>query len=652
MKLILDWIPVIFSIGNLLYAIANDCGSIYILTGIFIICSAYYTIFRLHILHPKGVFAVSAIIIDENNKMLLIKNNNGLHMQPGSYYRTNKPMLNMSLETPFKKMIETIRKETGLEDIDIELIDLSYSGNNREYLLKDLLKTDEEKKFFREYLNHNITPPPFFMIQEFGDNKTSKEKYHISMYYAFKLKNLQKNPKLIFKDIDEFENLSVYKDLKYVYNKLIMLYKKTNYPTSNIRLCRFNDKTKTVCWRMTHHCSTHCRHCFIDIEVDTNPININVDYDKIYNNISKYQVEKMVLSGGEPFLISNLFDIVEKINESPVMKFSICTNGIYYHNQIALIDKINQFSKFDKFVVSLEGYKNDNYCKTKHIEKNNNAFDKVVEFLSKCQSLNIRFNINVIGDSYFLSNTKKFIDFWRDKKFEDITISYPIRTRNNSKTDLLKTYQKIINGDFGDVSFIKNIELIIPICEDTICPSRQNIFSIDSSGDFHKNCIDFNDKNSTSLLINREDYKHLVEVHVAGLCIKQENEIISILIARRSPDRDLFPDKYEGCGGQLRPGELFNDGVKRHFKIEMGLDVEVINKIHRFYYISPNKQSPIQGVFFLCMYKSGEPKSINHTEVKWVTLDELKSMSESVFIKDVKNEMIALVNQYVQSTKK
>ena len=99
MKLILDWIPVIFSIGNLLYAIANDCGSIYILTGIFIfiICSAYYTIFRLHILHPKGVFAVSAIIIDENNKMLLIKNNNGLHMQPGSYYRTNKPMLNMSL---------------------------------------------------------------------------------------------------------------------------------------------------------------------------------------------------------------------------------------------------------------------------------------------------------------------------------------------------------------------------------------------------------------------------------------------------------------------------------------------------------------------------------------------------------------------------
>lgn len=42
-------------------------------------------------------------------------------------------------------MIETIRKETGLEDIDIELIDLSYSGNNREYLLKDLLKTDEEK---------------------------------------------------------------------------------------------------------------------------------------------------------------------------------------------------------------------------------------------------------------------------------------------------------------------------------------------------------------------------------------------------------------------------------------------------------------------------------------------------------------------------
>ncbi|MGB7533284.1 MAG: hypothetical protein WA977_09995 [Halobacteriota archaeon] len=55
-----------------------------------------------------------------------------------------------------------------------------------------------------------------------------------------------------------------------------------------------------------------------------------------------------------------------------------------------------------------------------------------------------------------------------------------------------------------------------------------------------------------SQFIPREKVRETPEVHVAGLCIKNENDKITALIARRNKDRALFPGLYEGCGGAAR----------------------------------------------------------------------------------------------------
>ena len=57
----------------------------------------------------------------------------------------------------------------------------------------------------------------------------------------------------------------------------------------------------------------------------------------------------------------------------------------------------------------------------------------------------------------------------------------------------------------------------------------------------------------------REHKKHLLEVHVAGISFYQEK----VLLLQRSPERRIYPYFWECGGGQVHPGENFEDAVKR-----------------------------------------------------------------------------------------
>ncbi|KAF5417698.1 MAG: hypothetical protein C5S49_02950 [Candidatus Methanogaster sp.] len=136
------------------------------------------------------------------------------------------------------------------------------------------------------------------------------------------------------------------------------------------------------------------------------------------------------------------------------------------------------------------------------------------------------------------------------------------------------------------------------------------------------------------------------EVHVAGLCISIDGSNIKALIAKRNPDRALFPMLYEGCGGQLARSEYFTDGVKRHFRSEINIKVDVIEGIHKFYEIVKPDEPLIPGIKFLCIYKGGEPKSENHSEVRWVSEEELNDIAPDKFIAGLKDDFIEFIAKF------
>jgi len=107
--------------------------------------------------------------------------------------------------------------------------------------------------------------------------------------------------------------------------------------------------------------------------------------------------------------------------------------------------------------------------------------------------------------------------------------------------------------------------------------------------------------------ILREYVIETPEVHVAGLCIRLDGSEIKALIAKRNPDRALFPMLYEGCGGQLARSEYFTDGVKRHFRLEMNTEVDVVEHIHKFYEIAVPNEPLIPGINFYVFIKAETP---------------------------------------------
>jgi len=150
--------------------------------------------------------------------------------------------------------------------------------------------------------------------------------------------------------------------------------------------------------------------------------------------------------------------------------------------------------------------------------------------------------------------------------------------------------------------------------------------------------------------ITREHLKQSPEVHVAGLCFKEDDGVFYILLGKRNRDRKIFPSLYEGCGGQLAENELFVDGVKRHYKLEYGIDISVFEKHHKFYYIQPSNESLIQGIRFLCEHVKGDPKSENHTPPtpQWFNKEDLIKISEQEFIPGLKADMLDFFEKYIQ----
>lgn len=143
----------------------------------------------------------------------------------------------------------------------------------------------------------------------------------------------------------------------------------------------------------------------------------------------------------------------------------------------------------------------------------------------------------------------------------------------------------------------------------------------------------------------RENLKETPEVHVAGICYKRENDKIKVLLAYRNKDRKLYPDKIEGCGGQLQYSETFEQGVARHFRMEMGITVKVEPNVYALYSIQLPKQPVIPGVVFLCEHAEGEPSSSNHSKIEWVDIDKINGMNDELFIPNIKSEIFNLLRK-------
>ena len=143
--------------------------------------------------------------------------------------------------------------------------------------------------------------------------------------------------------------------------------------------------------------------------------------------------------------------------------------------------------------------------------------------------------------------------------------------------------------------------------------------------------------------MSREEKRHLIEAHVSGICFRETENNIEILIAKRNNNRELYPRKWECGGGQVFAGENFEEAVKRQIADELGVVVDKTIVSGTYEIKTPQlEQKKIPGIQFVCFfdkYLNGKGPQINlkeFSEWKWQAID---SLNEIDFIEGMQDEI-------------
>ena len=75
--------------------------------------------------------------------------------------------------------------------------------------------------------------------------------------------------------------------------------------------------------------------------------------------------------------------------------------------------------------------------------------------------------------------------------------------------------------------------------------------------------------------------------------------------------------RWEFPGGKIKAGETAEDCIMRELKEELNIEIIPINQLHSF------TDSKIELIPFICKGFSGEIRMLDHSECKWINLEQL-----------------------------
>lgn len=112
--------------------------------------------------------------------------------------------------------------------------------------------------------------------------------------------------------------------------------------------------------------------------------------------------------------------------------------------------------------------------------------------------------------------------------------------------------------------------------------------------------------------------------------IKNDNG--EILILKRHPKSKTDPEMWELPGGKVESGEFFTDALVREIKEETNLDVSVADFCEAIQNDYSHKRT-VQIMMYLENIEGEVKISDEHTDWKWATLEEIKTLNISTSLK-------------------
>jgi len=161
-----------------------------------------------------------------------------------------------------------------------------------------------------------------------------------------------------------------------------------------------------VGWNITEACNLRCKHCYRSCKKAlTNELSLD-DAIQLCNKFIKWKVFEVELTGGEPLVHPDFFNIAKTLLEAG-MTIDIFTNGLLLNEKKIESLLINK-KGYMRFQVSLDGNKEDHeYLRGK------NTFNPVINSIKTLKSYGIHTTVNHVLTRRSIKHLDSFIDIVR-----------------------------------------------------------------------------------------------------------------------------------------------------------------------------------------------------------------------------------------------
>jgi len=160
-------------------------------------------------------------------------------------------------------------------------------------------------------------------------------------------------------------------------------------------ICCFRTKNKlglTLVWELTSRCNLQCQFCYVPQQSsELNHNEIIKLYDKI-PKLAKQKITDIILTGGEPLLRNDLFDIIAFFIQKG-HKIDICSNGTLINAEIAkaLAKCVKEIS------ISLHGVSNNTYV---NMGNHVGTFEKILFGLEYLHNNDVEIHLIFVPNKY------------------------------------------------------------------------------------------------------------------------------------------------------------------------------------------------------------------------------------------------------------
>ncbi len=150
-----------------------------------------------------------------------------------------------------------------------------------------------------------------------------------------------------------------------------------------------------VIWEVTRRCNLKCKHCCVNGGETYKDLSLD-DEKKIVKELIRRKVDKVAISGGEPFVRKDILNLLEFIRKNYSGEVTISTNGTLIDlNNVKIITEC-----VDKVDISLDGYNGETVSGI----RGEGVFEKVIENIKLLkQNSNIPISLSmVVGENNYL----------------------------------------------------------------------------------------------------------------------------------------------------------------------------------------------------------------------------------------------------------